>query len=115
MKIFGEEVVVNAEIRYIDGFSAHADQAALLDWVKSFNQRLKKVFVVHGEARASANLSRIINEEGIKAYVPGMFEKVELTPTSEQAPEVVVNTWNSISNRMDRIVKGGWCPQGIRL
>ncbi|MDO7787971.1 MBL fold metallo-hydrolase RNA specificity domain-containing protein [Desulforamulus aquiferis] len=112
VKIFGEEVVVNAEIRYIDGFSAHADQAALLDWVKSFNQRLKKVFVVHGEAKASANLSRIINEEGIKAYVPGMFEKVELTPASEQAPEVVVNTWNSISNRMDRIVKGGLVPTG---
>lgn len=116
VRIFGEEVVVKADIRYIDGFSAHADQTALLNWVKNFNQRLKKVFVVHGEAKASANLSRLINEAGIEAYVPGMFEKVELTATvSQQAPEYVVKTWNNITDRMDRIVKGGLVPTRYSL
>lgn len=116
VRIYGEEVVVKADIRYIDGFSAHADQTALLDWVGKFNERLKRVFVVHGEASASATLANMIQAKGIDAYVPGYYEKIELTPgTAEQAPDIFVETWNKISQKMDLISKGGLSPTKYSL
>lgn len=111
VRIHGEEIVVKAEIRHIDGFSAHADQPALLEWAKRFNNRLKKVFVVHGEPAASGELARLIHEAGIESYVPGWLEKVELTAvTSVQPPEVLVDTWKNIHKKMERVVDGSLTP-----
>ena len=111
VRIHGEQVAVKAEIRHIDGFSAHADQSGLLDWVKNFNNRLKKVFVVHGEPTASGELARLIRETGVEAYIPGWLEKVELTPvTSVQPPAVLVDTWKNIHQKMEKVVQGGLTP-----
>ena len=111
VRIHGEQVAVKAEIRHIDGFSAHADQPGLLDWVKNFNNRLKKVFVVHGEPTASGELARLIGETGVEAYIPGWLEKVELAPvTSVQPPAVLVDTWKNIHQKMEKVVQGGLTP-----
>jgi len=48
VKIFGEEIPVNANIYTIGGFSAHADQAELLAWHKRTGQP-KTTFLVHGD------------------------------------------------------------------
>jgi metallo-beta-lactamase family protein len=62
VKIFGEDIPVRAEIYTIGGLSAHADQAALLDWLKHFTQTPEKTFIVHGEINnANALLSTIKN------------------------------------------------------
>ncbi len=49
VRIFGEEIRVNADIYTIGGFSAHADQAELFAW-HSRTGRPKRTFLVHGEA-----------------------------------------------------------------
>ena len=51
--LFGDRVPVRAGIHTVGGLSAHADQPALLDWLRRFEHPPGQVFVVHGEAEAS--------------------------------------------------------------
>ena len=62
VRIFGETVPVRARIYTVGGLSAHADQAALLDWLRGFHKAPGHTFVVHGEAGASANFAQAIQE-----------------------------------------------------
>jgi metallo-beta-lactamase family protein len=48
IKIFHEEIIVRAKIYTINGFSAHADQRELIDWMQSF-KKLDRIFLIHGE------------------------------------------------------------------
>ena len=48
VRIYGEEIPVNAHIHTINGFSAHADQAELLAWHQQIGTP-KQTFLVHGE------------------------------------------------------------------
>lgn len=63
VRLFGEEVPVRASIHTIGGLSVHADQAGLLDWLRSFQSPPKSIFVVHGEPEASAVLAQTIRDE----------------------------------------------------
>ena len=79
VKIHGRYIGVRAEVRTIDGFSAHADQREILAWVRAFGRAPQTVFVAHGEATASKALARAIASElGWNAVVPRLFEKVSL-------------------------------------
>jgi metallo-beta-lactamase family protein len=53
IKIFGDEYIVRAHIEVADGFSAHADRGELTQWVGGTKDKLKGVFVVHGEEKAA--------------------------------------------------------------
>jgi len=71
VKIFGEDVAVKAKVFTIGGFSAHADQAGLLKWASHFKRPRPKVFVVHGESRASEALAAEINKRfGMEVKIP---------------------------------------------
>ncbi len=61
--LFGERVAVRADIHTIGGLSAHADQPALLGWLRNFRQPPRNTFVVHGEAGASAAFAAAIERE----------------------------------------------------
>ncbi len=52
VSIFGEKIHVNAEIYSLEGFSGHADRDDLLEWLSSFIEPPKKVFLVHGEGNS---------------------------------------------------------------
>ena len=52
VKIFGEEIAVNARIEYIEGYSGHADQEWLMNFVYSFISKPRHIFLVHGEEEA---------------------------------------------------------------
>lgn len=68
--ILGEEIAVKASIYTINGFSAHADQAELIEWI-SFFKDSPEVFIVHGEEEVSMVFSSLVNERfGFKTYVP---------------------------------------------
>ncbi|MFN4325585.1 MAG: MBL fold metallo-hydrolase RNA specificity domain-containing protein [Azonexus sp.] len=58
--IFGQTVPVRARICTVGGLSAHADQKALLAWLRGFHRPPGRTFVVHGEAGASANFAAAI-------------------------------------------------------
>ncbi len=48
VRIFGDDIQVNAHVRSIGGFSAHADQKAILNWLSGFAIAPKKTLIVHG-------------------------------------------------------------------
>lgn len=84
VRLFGEEVVVRADIENIRGFSAHADQDMLVDWVKRFRVYPRQLFLVHGEDRARRALKeRLAAETGIYARMPTWKETVEIYPGQE--------------------------------
>ncbi len=79
VKIFGEEIAVNARIEYIEGYSGHADQEWLMNFVYSFIHKPKHIFLVHGEVESQNVLQeKIVNEAGINAVIPEFGETYEL-------------------------------------
>lgn len=79
VKIFGEEIQVKCRIKSIGGYSAHADQKALLEWLYPMRGSLKKVFVVQGEPSASnAFVTKIKDELAIDATTPLLDSEVTL-------------------------------------
>ncbi|MBU4227752.1 MBL fold metallo-hydrolase [bacterium] len=79
VKIFGEEIQVNAEICSLEGFSGHADREGIIQWIKSFKNKPKKIFVVHGEEEATEEISRKIEEElKIKTHIPELGESLSI-------------------------------------
>ncbi len=90
VKIFGEEIAVNARIEYIEGYSGHADQEWLLNFIYSFIQKPKQIFLVHGEPESQEVLKeKILETTGIPVIIPDFGETYELT-------EDVVNLTNKI-------------------
>lgn len=84
VKIFGEEIIVNAQIVTIDGFSAHADRTELLRWLRKFRTKPKKVFLVHGEEDVLPQFAAQIEQElNLTTYIPQYKETVELPAAGE--------------------------------
>lgn len=79
VKIFDEDVTVQAEVRKINGFSAHADNPQLFDFVDRNRDALKRVFVVQGEEAQALHLMQEIKDRlGVQADAPTLYEKFEL-------------------------------------
>lgn len=73
LKIKGKEVKINAQIKAIGGYSAHADQNGLINFVDDIPGKVKKVFIVQGEEKAATVLkAKIENKLKINAEVPGI-------------------------------------------
>ncbi|MBR5520644.1 MAG: MBL fold metallo-hydrolase [Oscillospiraceae bacterium] len=49
VKLFNETIEVNARIIKLDGISGHADQKGLIRWLKGFENKPEKLFLVHGD------------------------------------------------------------------
>ena len=63
VKIFGEDVQVNARIETINGISGHSDKNMLLDWLKALKIAPERIFVNHGAEQASLDFADSIREE----------------------------------------------------
>ncbi len=48
VKIYREDILVRASIHTVNGFSAHADQSAIVKWVSQMKD-LNRIFLIHGE------------------------------------------------------------------
>lgn len=82
VKIFGEEIAVNARVEYIEGYSGHADQAGLLHFVDSFVKKPNHIFLVHGEEESQKVLRDKINENfDLPVSIPDYCESFNLTNT----------------------------------
>ena len=67
VKIFGEPHKVKAEVKSMDYFSAHADQAELIDYLRLNNKnRLKNIFLVHGEEEQALPFREKLLQKGFK-------------------------------------------------
>lgn len=62
VKLFGETVIVAAEIHNLEGFSGHADQNGLLDWLGGFQKIPKQIFLVHGEEQSKIDFAKAVQE-----------------------------------------------------
>jgi len=79
LKMFGMYVDIRAEVVNVHGFSAHADQSELLDWMRGFESPPRRTFVVHGEPGPADTLRLAIEEQlGWKVEVPLQGDEVEL-------------------------------------
>ena len=79
VRLFGEDVAVRASIHTIGGLSAHADQAALLNWLKGFESAPQRNFVVHGEAQTACGFAdRIADELGWSVEAPAPGTRIDL-------------------------------------
>lgn len=84
VKILGEEINVQSSIYSIQGFSGHADQTGLVEWVEGFKKKPSKIFITHGEDDALTELSKLITEKfDIQNEIPKMGETIELTSNKE--------------------------------
>ena len=82
VKIFGEEVSVNARVEYIEGYSGHADQQGLLNFVYSFIKKPEHIFLVHGEEQGQKVLKDKLTEgTQIPVTIPDYGETYELAKT----------------------------------
>jgi len=79
VKILGEEIPVRCQVKSINGYSAHADQLQLLNWLKPMRLSLKKVFIVQGEEEQMLPLAQKIRDElAIETVIPSTGEEVVL-------------------------------------
>lgn len=79
VRIFSQEIPVRAAIHTLGGFSAHADQPALLAWTAGFRRPPRRTFVVHGEETAAlAFAERLRSERGWTVMVPEPGQSVRL-------------------------------------
>ena len=79
VRLFGETVQVNAQIRQMSGLSGHADRDGLLTWIRHFDPKPKHVFVNHGEDLVADHFARTLTAEGIPAEAPYNGAVYELT------------------------------------
>lgn len=76
IKVYHEEIAVKASIYTINGFSAHADQNDLIEWMKSY-EKLGKVYLIHGEKDKQLVFKDVIKEKlGKKAHIVKQAEKI---------------------------------------
>ncbi len=81
VRIFGEDVLVSAKIFTIGGFSGHAGQDELLQWVEKFHSPKMKVFLVHGESKGLQAMSGLLQERfNLETHIPDYLEEVLLEP-----------------------------------
>ena len=99
IKLFGEEIKVNAEISYLPGKSGHADKDGLIKWIQAFKEKPQTVIVNHGDPDAVEDYAACLRDEyGYNVLAPYSGtsfdllsgEVIELTdgvPIAKKAPK----------------------------
>jgi len=84
VKILDKIIPVKAKIKHINGYSSHADQKDLINWVSNMigpdsSKRPKKIFICHGEEKPANVLGQHIKDNlGLSVKIPEMGEIIEL-------------------------------------
>ena len=111
--IFGDEIAVNARIEYIEGYSGHADQEWLMNFIYSFITKPKHIFLVHGEEESQEVLrNKILEETGIGVSIPEYGETYELSEELKVVNKIKIKKANSMKqeilarlNKLQREIK----------
>jgi metallo-beta-lactamase family protein len=86
VKLDGQVRDVRCQVRSISGFSAHADERELLDWLRHFAAGKRpgdpgyprRIFLVHGDPEAQVVLEPKVRDLGFATHVPHWHERVVL-------------------------------------
>ena len=106
VRIFGEEIAVNARIEYIEGYSGHADQEWLMNFIYSFITKPKHVFLVHGEPNGQEILKAKIEEEAkLPVIIPeyGQTYTLDDNLTMEQTVAPIASQSSAKREVLDKI------------
>ncbi len=111
VKLFGESVEVRAQIKQLAGMSGHADKDGLIEWIEGFEEKPKKVFVVHGEDSVCVAFTECLKiEHGFRAYAPYSGTEFDLLNNQfayEAEPMVVKKKAKPASGVYARLVAAG--------
>lgn len=78
-RMHGADVPIRAEVRNILSLSAHGDKEDILAWIGKFENKLKKVFITHGEDEAALALKGALEERySLKCEIPDFLSSYEL-------------------------------------
>ncbi len=79
VRIFGERVIVRAQVHDLQGFSAHAGQSELLDWLRRMAKSSPRVILTHGEEPAREALAAAMEARfGLQAARPAQQDVIEI-------------------------------------
>ncbi len=86
VKLDGQVREVRCQVRSISGFSAHADESELLDWLRNFTTGKRpgdpgyprRVFLVHVDPEAQQALEPKVRQLGFETHIPVWHERVTL-------------------------------------
>jgi len=93
VKIFGEEIAVNAQIFNLHGLSGHADRNGLFEWVQGFKKKPKQILLVHGDTEAQKSFKELLVTNGYNARIMNVGDTFKLN-------EKVVKEENSRRTRI---------------
>ncbi|WP_019227650.1 MBL fold metallo-hydrolase RNA specificity domain-containing protein [Sedimentibacter sp. B4] len=99
VKVLGEEIRVNAQIHNVQGFSGHADKNALLEWLRGFSDKPKKVFLVHGETESKLSFAEEIEKTLQLSCIIPEYNKVYEIKKQQVIKEITVDEVKEIRPR----------------
>lgn len=109
VRIFGEDIAVRAKVFTIGGFSAHADQDELLQWLGHFTNPKLQVVVIHGEKDiAHAFATTVKSRFGFQTMVPELGETLVFDKPGlpVRPPAAVRPRWEEVLNSVKERVSG---------
>jgi metallo-beta-lactamase family protein len=82
-------MLVKAKVFTIGGFSAHADQQGLLQWLEGFENPAMQVYMIHGEKSVSDGFAALVRKQlRFDTHVPEIGAVITLPPyVTEAVPE----------------------------
>ena len=119
VKLFGEEIAVNAEIYNLQGMSGHADRAGLYKFVTSFKEKPKEIILVHGDKESQESFYELLKVNNYKARIASLGEtyfieedeilnydlKNKLIKTIEDFGEINEINKNVILKRIEEVIQ----------
>lgn len=77
VRILGEEIRVRAARHTLNGFSAHAGQGELLEWLAPLAEGRPQIVLTHGEEEARLRLAKKIKKQfGLAAILPALGDRI---------------------------------------
>lgn len=111
VKLFGESIQVRAQIKQLRGMSGHADKNGLIEWLEAFEEKPKKVFIVHGEDSVTMSFAECLKiEHGQRAYAPYSGTEFDLLSNQflyEAEPVLIKKKAKPASGVFARLVAAG--------
>ena len=122
VKLFGEEIAVQAHLENFTGLSSHADRDHLIKWISGFQHpKPQQVFVVHGDREVAPFFAQSLTGMGIPAHAPQYTEVYDLAANTmlergylpERKPKIVAGS--KVAPAYERLVTvGNMLSESIR-
>lgn len=107
VKLFGEDIAVNAKVYSLPGFSAHADEPMLLSFVESMPRKPKEIYLVHGEEDEQNVLKKMIERKwGIPTKIAEPEESVSIVAETKRREKINDAEMKELEELYDRVNEG---------